>query len=162
MTNYSHRNSLKLTLSVRNIQHTSSEFNSTLSTDSAQTILAFSCLFYFSYEQSKKKKPAISTTSSLWCWISSDYIFRAFFFINKEVFLKINRREKSEALLLLRDTLPKTLSGIIQIVYLKFHSLLTSLAPSFKNDFFCSLRLEYSCIISPFHFSPYLPLYPSF
>lgn len=56
MTNYSHRNSLKLTLSVRNIQHTSSEFNSTLSTDSAQTILAFSCLFYFSYEQSKKKK----------------------------------------------------------------------------------------------------------
>lgn len=57
MTNYSHRNSLKLTLSVRNIQHTSSEFNSTLSTDSAQTILAFSCLFYFSYEQSKKKNP---------------------------------------------------------------------------------------------------------
>lgn len=161
MTNYSHRNSLKLTLSVRNIQHTSSEFNSTLSTDSAQTILAFSCLFYFSDEQNKKN-PTISTTCSLWCWISSDYIFRAFFFINKEVFLKISRREKSEALPLLRDILSKTLSVIIQIVYLKFHSLLTSLAPSFKNDFFCVLRLEYNCIISPFHFSPYLPLYPSF
>lgn len=111
MTNYSHRNCLKLMLSVRNIQHTSSEFNSTLSTDSAQTILPLTCFIVFLIWTEQKKNPTIFTMCSWWCWVSSDYIWEHFFlFINKEVFLKISSREKSEVLPLLRDTSSKTLS----------------------------------------------------